>query len=44
MTVPKELSIRKAKGEPTYFLLRKTGIPDDGKLRGNKAVAVISIR
>ncbi len=44
MTVPKELSIQKAKGDPTYFMLRKTGVPDDGNLRGNKAVEVISIR
>ncbi len=44
MTVSKELRIRKASGEPTYFLLRKTGLPDDGNLRGNKAVEIISIR
>ncbi len=44
MTAPKELSIRKASGETTYLLLRKTGVSDDGNLRGNKAVEVISIR
>jgi hypothetical protein len=44
MTVPKELSIRKAKGNPTYILLRKTGVPNDAELRGAKAVEVVSIR
>ncbi len=44
MTVPKELNIRKARGETTYLLLRKTGVPDDGNLRGSKAIEVISIR
>jgi hypothetical protein len=44
MTVPKELNIRKSKGETTYILLRKTGVPNDAELRGPKAVEVISIR
>lgn len=44
VTVPKELNIRKARGETTYILLRKTGVPDDGTLRGSKAIEVISIR
>ncbi len=44
VTVPKELNIRKARGGTTYLLLRKTGVHDDGNLRGSKAIEVISIR
>lgn len=44
MTVPKELRIRKEAGEPTYLMLRKTGLPNDKELRGNKFIEVISIR
>ena len=44
VTVTKELKIRKKKGETTYLTLRKTGVADDDKLRGNQEVEVISIR
>jgi len=44
VTVPKELRIHKKKGEVTYLTLRKTGVPDDGRLRGNREIEVIAIR
>lgn len=44
MTVPKELRIHKERREPTYFLLRKTGAPNDDTLRGNREIEIISIR
>ena len=44
VTVPKELKIRKKKGEATYLTLRKTGAANDDKLRGNQEVEIISIR
>ena len=45
VTVPKDLRIRKKKGEATYLTLRKTGVAnDDNELRGSREVEVISIR
>ena len=44
LTVSKDLRIQKKSNEVTYFLLRKTGLKDQGKLRGDRAVEVMSIR
>jgi hypothetical protein len=44
MTVPKDLRIKKESDEATYLLLRKTGLANQLKLRGEKAVEIISVR
>lgn len=44
LTVRKRLGIQKKLGQPVYIRLRKTGLPDDSELRGNKAIEVGSMR